>query len=504
MCTLVVQAMQDETIWKVRELEILRLMAGGLTDAEIGARLHLAHETVRWYNKHIYQKLDVVNRTQAVRRATVLGLLDETSVPASATPTPVRATVRYVANGNVHIAYAVTGSGPVDLLFIHGFLSHLELAWEEPEFVAFFERLGRHARVILFDKRGVGLSDRIQGAPTLEDTISDARAVLDAAGSERAFIMGTSESGAAAALLAATYPERVRGLILYATTSKLVRDGDEPPWASTADGIERFIDGFQKAWGGPWALSEFAPSRAHDERFRAWWARILRSASSPSSFRAVMSMLQQIDIRDLLPQVRARTLVIHKRGDRMVNVAAGRYLADHLPNALWVELAGEDHIYFVDSDGLLAAVARFIEEPASSVVDTRIALILAVKGESDPLPPIVAAMLADFSPEYSLVDAKEGMAIFDSPSRAVRCARRLRETSLRVGLHVGECHSSGSRPLDYVAAMTREVAETAAPGEILVTRALRDILGGMDLSFQPVQHPQRKSSPADTPLLALV
>ena len=214
---------------KERELEILRLLADRLTDRAIAGRLDLSVETVRWYNKQIYAKLGVASRTEAALHARSLGLLDTPVVAVDRAPTE-RSAIRYATNDGVSIAYQVVGSGPVDLLFIPGFVSHLEVSWEDPGYTAFFEALGRRARVIIFDKRGAGLSDRSQGASTIEQTISDARAVLRAVGSRRAFVSGTSEGGAAAVLLAATYPEEVRGLVLIASTPMIARHGVEPAW----------------------------------------------------------------------------------------------------------------------------------------------------------------------------------------------------------------------------------------------------------------------------------
>lgn len=328
--------MTDQPVLKTRELEILNLLAEGLTNAEIGVRLFLAHETVRWYNKHLFDKLEVRNRTEAVKRGTELGLIGPPL--ADKNPLPKMLPVQYAANSDVHIAYQIIGEGPVDILFIHGFISHLELAWENPEFRDFFEQLGRFARVILFDKRGVGLSDRIQGAPTLDETVNDANCVLDATASKRTFVMGTSEGAAAAVLLASTYPDRIAGLILYGATPKIIRSGNDPEWAEVESDYDEMIEHMQAAWGKPWAVEVFAPSRATDENFRKWWAKVLRSASSPSSIKDVFNLIRKVDIRQLLPQVQTRTLVIHKTDDRMVSRKAGKYFADNMPNAEWLEI----------------------------------------------------------------------------------------------------------------------------------------------------------------------
>ncbi len=454
--------------WKPRELEILRLLEQGLTNNEIGVRLHLAPDTVRWYNKQIFAKLEVNSRAQAVRRAAELG------VGVAPTARPARPPVQYAANGDVHLAYQVLGEGPVDLLFIHGFLSHLEMAWDNPEFAEFFEALSRSVRVILFDKRGVGLSDRPASAPTLEETIADARCVLAAAGSTRAFVMGTSEGGAAAVLLAALHPEQVLGLILYAATATVVQRHGEPAWADPEAQFERMVARLPGAWGGPWAVDNFAPLRAPEEAFRAWWARLLRAAASPTAVQAVLNNVRAVDIRPLLPQVRARTLVLHKTHDRIVNVEAGRYLAAQLPNATWVELAGHDHIYFVDSAALVAAVLAFCRAPvAEAPAESRLAIILCAR------------------------TAGGTVALFDSPTRAIEAAQRRRAEGGGVSLHVGECRIVNGEPHGPALIVARAAAAVAAPGEIVVTRTLHDILAGTGLAFVA------RAALGDLPLYAL-
>jgi pimeloyl-ACP methyl ester carboxylesterase/DNA-binding CsgD family transcriptional regulator len=485
---------------KPRELEVLQLLAEGLTDKEIAARLHLGHETVRWYNKQLFEKLGATNRTHAVKRAEELGLLAQvaaTSSPSSppSIPTPARPAVHYVANGDVNIAYQVIGSGPVDLLFIHGFLSHLEVGWQNPDFANFFEQMGRFARVILFDKRGMGLSDRIQGAPSLENTIEDATCVLNAAGSQRAFIMGTSEGGAAAVLLASTYPERVLGLILYASTAKVVRTRDEPAWAITEEGFDHTIEQMQKSWGGPWAVESFAPSCANDDWFRDWWAMVLRSASSPSSVKAVLTTTRQVDIRPLLPQVRVKTLVVHKTGDKICSVDAGHYLANHMPNAAWVELPGADHIYFVKSEALLSAVESFCKEASfDAPVDTSLSVILlcAPTQAGQPLPELGdAGAIQRYNPRHLALTASGTLALFDSPTRAIQCALRLRETarpgSVKISLHVGECNVLTGKPLAPVMEAAQRAAAQVPAGQIGITQTLRAILAGLDLVFDEGQ-----------------
>lgn len=481
--------MSNEIQLKAREQEILRRIAEGMSNGEIGAQLHLSNETVRWYNKQIFEKLGASNRTQAVARARELGLLDGAEKSVKPVLRVSRSPVRYVANSNVHIAYQVVGEGPIDLLFIHGFLSHLELAWENPEFTNFFEQLGRFARVILFDKRGIGLSDRIQGAATVENTIEDACRVLDAVGSESAYVMGTSEGGAAAVLLASTYPERVRGLVLYAAIPKMVQTNGEPEWADSPEQFEQLLEDMQSSWGGPWAIESFAPSRARDEQFRAWWAMVLRSASSPSSIQAVLTNLRDLDIRPLLPQIRVKTLVLHKTHDRVADVAAGHYFATHMPNAAWVELTGADHIYFVESTRLVSAVEQFCKTETPAEADTWIAIVMYIAADGDArVLKEVSSHLKTHRPRRVSVLGADIIALFDSPARAIQCAKALynaqKSRFLKISLHVGECNVKDGKPADTVLQSARQAAETIAPGEILITRTLRDILGGSEFEFQ--------------------
>ncbi len=472
---------------KARELEILQLLAQGLTNSEIAARLNLSQETIRWYNKKIFEKLGAGNRTQAVQRASELNLLQgrERSVEAKKVK---RSPVRYVSNDGIHIAYQLIGEGPVDLLFIHGFLSNLEIAWEDAEYSDFFEQLGKFARVILFDKRGMGLSDRIRGAPSLENTLDDAMCVLNAAASNRTFVMGTSEGGAAAVLLASTYPERVHGLILYSSTPKLVKTDGEPDWADDEDAFNTSIEQIQKQWGGPWAIQNFAPSRAQNEKFREWWAKVLRSSTSPSEASAVLRVLRDIDIRPLLPQIRTRTLVIHKTHDRMLNVETGRYFATHMPNAQWVELAGADHFFFVDSRQIIAAIQKFCREKPETSVDTMIGIVLYLH-----LPNVkqkekaIQLELKGQRAKGIFFSGDEATAVFDSPSRAIQCALKLRDIikddSLRISLHVGESNVDDGKPSSSIVDAARRASELAPYGKIIVTQTLHDILAGSGVVF---------------------
>ncbi|HET9908226.1 MAG TPA: alpha/beta fold hydrolase, partial [Anaerolineales bacterium] len=422
-----------------------------------------------------------------VQRASELNLLKGQERVAQSKKVK-RSPVRYVSNDGLHIAYQTIGEGSIDLLFIHGFLSNLELAWENPEYTEFFEQLGSFARVILFDKRGMGLSDRVQGAPSLENTLSDAMCVLNACGSNRTFVLGTSEGGAAAVLLASTYPKRVHGLILYASTPKLVKTNGEPAWADDEDQFNSSIEQIQKQWGGPWAIQNFAPSRAQDEAFREWWAKALRSSTSPSEASAVLRTVREIDIRPLLPQIHTRTLVLHKTQDRMLTVEAGRYLATHMPNAQLVELPGADHFFFVDSAQVIEAIRGFCSQTDETPADTMIGIVLYVYLQNMKREEkAIELRLKEFRAKGIFFANDEATSVFDSPSRAIQCALKLRESitndSLRISLHVGECNTANGKPSSSVVEAARRASEFGPQGKIIVTQTLRDILAGSGAVF---------------------
>jgi pimeloyl-ACP methyl ester carboxylesterase/DNA-binding CsgD family transcriptional regulator len=473
--------------WKARELEILQWMAQGLTNNQIALRLHLSEETIRWYNKKIFEKLGAANRTQAVQIASEQNLLkgQRRSVDSNQVK---KSPVRYVSNNGIHLAYQIIGDGPVDLLFIHGFLSNLEIAWEDEEYTNFFEQLGKFARVILFDKRGMGLSDRVQDALSLENTIDDAICVLNAATSKQTFVMGTSEGGATSVLLAATYPERVHGLILYSSTPKLVKTNGEPAWADDEESFDAMIEQIQKQWGGAWAIQNFAPARAQDEKFQAWWAKVLRSSSSPTAVSAQLRVLRDIDIRALLPQIHTRTLVMHKTHDRILNIEAGRYFATHMSNADWLELNGADHFFFVDSSQIVSAVKKFVEEKPNQPADSWIGIVLYAKSlQINKYESKILTELKSFQAKGISFVNDEVVASFDSSNRAIQCALKLRaliqNESFKIVLHVGECDLQNGKPSASVVDVARRSADSVPQGKIIITQTLRDILAGSGVVF---------------------
>ena len=246
---------------------------------------------------------------------------------------------RYAKSGDVHIAYQVFGKGPVNLVLVPAFVSNIELYWEHPDTARWMLRLANFARVATFDKRGTGLSDRVSESPSFDLRMDDARAVMDAAGMERAAILGISEGGSMAALFAATYPQRCQGLVIYGGFAR-------PSW-TTVEGLEGFFRYVEKSWGSGHNLSAFAPSRKNDRALQQFWGRFERLSASPAAVTAVVRMLSQIDISDILSSIHVPTLVIHCTGDTLVNVECGRFLAEQIPGARLLELPGSDHLFFI-------------------------------------------------------------------------------------------------------------------------------------------------------------
>ena len=277
-------------------------------------------------------------------------------------------TTHYAKSGDVHIAYQVVGEGPVDLVLIHGWFSHLEYQWEDPALTRFLNRLASFSRLIVFDKRGTGLSDRVaeSALPTLEQRMDDIRAVMDAAGSNRAAMFGVSEGGPLSTLFAATYPARTAALIMYGAYAKWIR-ADDYPWAPTREEHETAFEVYEKHWGTPIGLKILAPSVANDEQVRQWWAHQMRVSASPGAGVTLYRMNIEVDIRAILPTIRVPTLILHRSGDRLVPCQAGRYMAAQIQAAKFVELPGDDHIAWIgDTEPLMAEVQEFMtgERPA--------------------------------------------------------------------------------------------------------------------------------------------
>jgi pimeloyl-ACP methyl ester carboxylesterase/DNA-binding winged helix-turn-helix (wHTH) protein len=415
----------------------------------------------------------------------------------------------YAKSGDVNIAYQVIGDAPLDLVFVMGWVSHLEYFWREPSFARFLLRLASFARLILFDKRGTGLSDRVPNneLPTLEQRMDDVRAVMDAVGSERAALCGVSEGGPMCSLFAATYPEKTVALVMIGTYAKRIRD-DEYPWGPTTEEREHFLDEIRQQWGGPVGLEERAPSVADDSRFREWWATYLRMGASPGAALALTQMNAEIDVRRVLPTIRVPTLVIHRSEDQCLKVEEGRYVADRIPGARYIELPGRDHLPFVgDQDTLLDEVEEFLTgvrhtvEPESVLATVLFTRIVGAKGLANRLgegrwEELSHRLLAHIRKEIEWFRGREvdmvgdrPLAMFDGPARAIRCAHAITEYASRlgiemqVGLHTGECEITEGKVGGIGAEIGVQVANKAAPGEVIVSSTVKDLVAGSGITF---------------------
>lgn len=405
--------------------------------------------------------------------------------------------VRYARSGEVNVAYQVLGNGPIDLVYVMGWVTHLGFMWHQPMCVRFFERLAEFSRVIIFDKRGTGMSDRVpvDRLPSLEQRMDDVRAVMDAAGSRRAAIFGVSEGGPMAMLFAATYPERTRALMLYGTYAKRLRD-PEYPWAPTQEDREKFYETIETRWGGPVDSADLAPSMAGDEDFANWWARYCQMAVTPAAALALARMNSQVDVRNVLPTIRVPTLVVHRRED-YESIGGAYYIAEHIPGARMIVLAGADHyIYVGNQREILDPICSFLaelEEPA--VTDSVLATIVSVDcvggGEADRARLDLSA--TEQITRYhgrQLAGGKRIVAAFDGPARAVRCAQAIVNTaraigvSARAGVHTGECEVLGEHLRGSTLAVAGEISAAADPYEVLASQTVKDLVSGTGLVFK--------------------
>ncbi|HEX5789287.1 MAG TPA: alpha/beta fold hydrolase [Woeseiaceae bacterium] len=402
---------------------------------------------------------------------------------------PLPPVTRYARSGDLSIAYQVIGTGPVDIVLVNGWISNVELAWEHPRPRRFLERLASFARLINFDKRGTGLSDRSAGLPTFEQRMDDVRAVMDAAGSERAVLMGYSEGGPMCVLFAATYPERTAGLVLYGTYMKRVRSMDYP-WAPTRDERLAAIEAVDKNWDQGLDVEHYAPSMAGDAAFANWLMAYWRRSASPKTAGEILRMNTDIDMCHVLPSVRVPTLVMHRVHDRDSKAAEGRYIASRIPGAEFLELPGADHLVWAgDMEDILVPVEAFVARvgtaaPAESVLMTLLAVTPADPGAPD------AGLDREFG---ACLDACQGRPVlaeqgllgaFDGTGRALRAAFAMRDWAVRSGrglhiaLHVGECVHTGTGVSGAPVAAVQAIAGAAPDNAVLVSRIVRDLVTG--------------------------
>jgi class 3 adenylate cyclase len=416
----------------------------------------------------------------------------------------MEAQIKYAKSGDVHIAYRIFGDGPRDMVLIPGTLSHVELYWEAGASEYLLKRLTSFARVIVFDKRGQGLSDRV-AEQTLDERIGDVRAVMDAAGSKCATIYGWSEGGPMCLMFSATYPERTLALVLYGTFASI----KDPPFAVTAEQWEQSLRETEAHWGEGSLVAANAPSQVNNGAFVRAVARLERASASPSSILALMRANYELDVRHILPSIHVPTLILHRKGDALVPVEAGRYLAEHIPGAKYVEIPGTDHT--VTDNDTQDVIADEIEEFMTGArhrpePDRVLATVMFtdIVGSTERAAELGDSRWRELLNNYYAVVRKELttfrgrevntagdglLATFDGPARAIRCACSVRERvrplglQVRAGLHTGECELIGDDVGGIAVHIGARVASAATPGEVMVSSTVKDLVAGSGLQF---------------------
>ena len=412
----------------------------------------------------------------------------------------------YAKSGDVEIAYQTVGDGPIDLIWVAGFVTHLDVLWEGPSYRRFCEQLGSFSRLILFDKRGMGLSERVRVA-TLEERMDDVRAVMDAMDIQQAAVAGASEGGPLSVLFAATYPERTRALILCGGEVKEERTEDWPWGEATWDEWNEWMIDIDTTWDQGDMYWHIAPSVEGDIQARDWWNRMMRSAMNPSAALEFMRMGMGIDIRHVLPAVNVPTLILHRIGDRVCHVENARYMAANIRDARYVELPGVDHAPWVNGDDILAEIQEFltgVREPVradrvlatvlfTDIVDsTALASDIGDRKWAELLErhhAIIRGELARFR-GHEVDTAGDGFfATFDGPARAIRCARAISDAvrglgiQVRSGVHAGECELLDGKVGGIAVHTGARVASLAGPSEVLVSSTVKELVAGSGLSF---------------------
>lgn len=420
--------------------------------------------------------------------------------------------MNYARSGDVNVAYQVTGDGPRDLVYVPGWVSNIDVMWEDPGFARFLRRLASFSRLITFDKRGTGLSDAVpvDALPTLEVRMDDLRAVMDAAGSERATLFGHSEGGNMCILFAATHPGRTDGLILTGSYAKRIRS-DDYPWAPTREARQAEIEETGRSWGDPGVIEYYAPSRAKDPAFRAWMQRYLRLSASPRAAVELLRMNTDIDVRAVLPSIRVPTLLLYRTEDQDVKVEEGRYIASRIPEAKLVEMPGADHFFWAgDPEPILQEIQEFVTGHRTSADPERVlatVLFTDIVGSTETAVALGDQAWRDLLERHnSAIRAELGrwrgkevgtvgdgfLATFDGPARAIRCARAISEVvrplglEVRCGLHTGEIELVGDSDVAGLAVhIGARIAALSGPGEVLVSRTVKDLVAGAGFEFAP-------------------
>jgi len=411
---------------------------------------------------------------------------------------------RYAKSGEVHVAYQVFGEGPVDLVMAPGFVSHIDNYWTEPRFARWLERLGQGCRVVLFDKRGTGLSDRVPELPGMDERMDDVRAVMDAVGIDKAAIFGISEGGSLAAFFAACHPEKCSALVLYGAFACFT------DWFATEGDLQKLFDYIDSDWGSGESLPLFAPTFADDRMLKEWWGRFERLGANPAAAIALMRMNSQIDISHVMPSIRVPTLVLHRSEDTTIDIHGGRELAQLIPNARLVEFPGHDHLPFVGdkADEFVDEIHRFLvgsKPQATSERTLATVLFTDIVGSTQKAEALGDQRWRDILGAHHQVVRQElerfrgreikslgdgFLVTFDGPGRAVRCAVAIAEAvsrlglEVRVGLHTGEVELSEHDVHGIAVHIASRVVEQAGAGEVCVSRTVRDLVAGSGIRFR--------------------
>lgn len=434
---------------------------------------------------------------------------------------------RYVRSSGVSIAYQVHGEGALNLVFVPGFVSHVELLWENHEMARFLRRLASFSHLILYDKRGQGLSDRPADPPTLEDSMDDLAAVLDATECDRAAIFGVSEGGPMSMLFAATYPERVSSLVLYGTYARMV-DGADFDLGFPASLLNRLATMIREQWGGPVGVRQWAPSRQGDDEFERWWARVLRQGTSPAGAIALIDLYRELDVRPVLPSIDVPTLIAHRTDDRIISMRQARYLAERIAGARLVELPGGDHLVQTeDPDALLDEVEEFLtgarraHEPERALAtvlftdivgSTELAAELGDRAWRELLGRHDAAVRRQLAVHRGREVKTLGdgfLATFDGPARAIRCACAIRDAMpdldlrIRAGIHTGEVELIGDDVGGMAVNIGARIGALAGADEVLVSSTVRELVVGSGLRFADRDAHTLKGAPGEWRLFAV-
>jgi class 3 adenylate cyclase len=435
--------------------------------------------------------------------------------------------VRFARSGDVDIAYRAVGDGPVDLVYALGAYTHLEVFWELPQFRRYCERLAEFTRLIVFDKRGMGMSDRVPGATTLEERMDDIRAVMDAVGSERAAVMGESEGGPLAILFAAAHPERTVALILQGAEVRERKD-EEWPWGeSTEEEFEASMATLPERWGKGLGIDFIAPSVAGQQWARAWRGRVQLHAGTPASTEAFMRMAFDIDVRHVVPAINVPTLIVHADRDGVCHVENARFLARTIPGAKYVELDTDDHVPWFDPDETVAEIREFLTGRREAATPDRMlatVLFTDLVGSTERAADLGDRRWRDLLEQHHAAVRRElarfdgrevdtagdgFFATFDGPARAIRCAQAIVDAvrplglDVRAGLHTGEVELADGKVAGIAVNIGARVAGRAEAGEVLVSGTVKDLVAGSGLEFEDRGSPELKGIPGEWRVFAV-